>query len=117
MIWQRKLVYFKDRWEDFHLWWSAPEEVKFLRDLHRHEFHIKVTIDVNHSDRDVEFILMKRWFKSEVVPVLQKMPPSKSCEMMAELVIDKVKEKYNSKFIEVDISEDGENWAIISYHK
>lgn len=83
MLTAKKFVYCKTRWEDFHCWPDAPEDVKFLRTLHRHEFHMELSVDVNGDDRDVEFILLKRFVESVILPVLKNdMGVHKSCEMM-----------------------------------
>jgi hypothetical protein len=39
-------------------------DVSFLGYPHRHIFHFKVAIQVFHDDRDIEFILFKRWLES-----------------------------------------------------
>lgn len=46
--------------EGFHNWADAFDEVSFLRDSHRHIFHIKAKKQVRHGDRDTEFIVLKR---------------------------------------------------------
>ena len=46
--------------DGIHRWEDCPiEEVKVLRDDHRHMFHIRAYMPVTHSDRDVEFIVQK----------------------------------------------------------
>lgn len=43
-----------------HNWPGCPfEEVAYLRDPHRHMFHVKAYKPVTHDDRDTEFILLK----------------------------------------------------------
>ena len=55
--------------EGIHYWANCPiEEVKYLRDPHRHVFHIKAYKAVSHTDRDTEFI----WFKHEISQFLTK---------------------------------------------
>ena len=39
-------------------------DVSFLASPHRHIFHFRVSIDVWHSDRDIEFIQFKRWLEN-----------------------------------------------------
>jgi hypothetical protein len=39
-------------------------DVSFLGHLHRHIFHFRVWISVQHNDRDIEFIQFKRWLES-----------------------------------------------------
>jgi len=38
-----------------HCWPGAHEERAYLRDPHRHLFHIAVVVRVNHDERDVEW--------------------------------------------------------------
>jgi len=52
--------------EGIHKYPAALEEpklsdVSFLGYPHRHIFHFRVSIDVWHNDRDIEFIQFKRW--------------------------------------------------------
>lgn len=101
--------------EGLHCWPECPyEEVKYLRDPHRHVFHIKATKKVTHDDRDVEFIMLKhkiedyfyeKYFDSD----LRLMNfGSMSCEMIAKELIA----KFN--LLRCEVSEDGENGAIVS---
>lgn len=47
--------------EGLHNWPECPiPEVEFLKDLHRHVFHIRAKKLVSHNDRDVEIIMLKR---------------------------------------------------------
>ena len=99
-----------------HQWLNAPEEVSFLRNLHRHLFKVRVEVKVKHSDRDVEFFILKgdvnRLLCNTLIPHLEK-TPSMSCEMMGELIITElVKQKY--KVQSVEVSEDAENGAIVT---
>lgn len=113
-----KYVYCQTKWEDFHRYPNAPEEVAFLRTLHRHEFHIKLSVAVSHDDREVEFIIMKRWVEAEVIPELKKMWEFKSCEMMCEKVAELVFEKWEAvDKATVEISEDGENGSYVTFLK
>ena len=51
--------------EGFHCWPNAPDdpEVAFLRDRHRHVFHIRMEFKVRHNDRQIEIIQMQRRVK------------------------------------------------------
>jgi hypothetical protein len=46
--------------EGFHCWPEAPEVVSFLRQRHRHLFHVELEQWVTHTDRDVEIIMLRR---------------------------------------------------------
>ena len=89
-------------------------DVSFLGYPHRHIFHFQVWISVEHNDRDIEFIQFKRW--------LEKLYDEKtlqlnyrSCEMMADDLYLKVNEKYPGREVWIEISEDGENGALMKW--
>ena len=89
-------------------------DVSFLGYPHRHVFHFRVRIAVEHNDRDIEFIQFKRWLEglySSQQNILQL--DYKSCEMIAEELLDKINYRYLNRDIEVQVSEDGENGAIL----
>jgi hypothetical protein len=110
------------------------DDVSFLGYPHRHIFHFRVRIGVYHNDRDIEFIQFKRWLErlysgagtdngtnnqgskgqsstdSEVLLL-----DYKSCEMIADELYEKINAKYPGRFVEIEVSEDGENGCVISY--
>ena len=91
-------------------------DVSFLGYPHRHIFHFRVWINVLHNDRDIEFIQFKRWLESlyngqgSVLSL-----DYKSCEMMSEDLYQQISQKYPSREIWIEISEDGENGSFIKY--
>lgn len=104
-------VWFTTQVEGFHFWLDAPKEVSFLRDKHRHVFHIRVEIEVNHDDRDVEFIMAKR----EVDQYMTDNPINgpESCEMIAR----RIGENFDGHWsvVSVTVSEDNENGATVEF--
>jgi hypothetical protein len=91
-------------------------DVSFLGYPHRHMFHFRVRINVEHNDRDIEFIQFKRWLEglySSQQNILQL--DYKSCEMIAEELIAKTAERYPGRDMVVEVSEDGENGAVLQY--
>lgn len=91
-------------------------DVSFLGYPHRHVFHFSVRIAVEHNDRDIEFIQFKRWLESlysSDQAVLQL--DYQSCEMLAEALIDKIKERYPGRDMEIKVFEDGENGAVLHF--
>ena len=42
--------------DGFHFWKSAPDQLDFLRNKHRHVFVITAKIPVTHDDRQLEII-------------------------------------------------------------
>jgi hypothetical protein len=89
-------------------------DVSFLSYPHRHMFHFRVWIDVEHSDRAIEFIQFKRWLEN-----LYNQGPLqldyKSCEMMAEDLYEQIAAKYPRREVWIEVSEDGENGALIKF--
>ena len=91
-------------------------DVSFLANPHRHMFHFRVWIDVFHNDRDVEFIQFKRWCESLYSghgAVLSL--DYKSCEMMADDLYIQIASRYPGRVVHIEVSEDGENGALIKY--
>ena len=100
--------------DGLHNWPDAKNvfpEVAFLSDLHRHMFHITCKKRVNHDDRNVEFIMLKRdvedylhqlyWDNESRCLVFDAM----SCEMIARTLYEHFDLEYCSVF------EDNENGA------
>lgn len=87
--------------------------VEFLQHPHRHIFHFYVNLEVSHNDRDVEFILFKReleaLFESGAMQA-----DYKSCEMMAEEMLEYIEREYPGRIVQVEVFEDDENGAILN---
>ena len=97
-------------------------DVSFLGYPHRHIFHFRVSIDVFHSDRDIEFIQFKRWLEnlySGTGPYNENQVlelNNKSCEMIADDLYLKIAERYQNRAVQIEVSEDGENGCYIEYN-
>ena len=94
----------------------ALADVQFLGYPHRHMFHFRVWIDVFHNDRDLEFIQFKRWCESlynSDNSVLSL--DHKSCEMIADDLYIQIATRYPGRVVHIEVSEDGENGALIRY--
>jgi hypothetical protein len=89
-------------------------DVAFLAHPHRHIFHFEVDIDVRHNERDIEFIQFKRYVEG-LYNTGSLDAGSKSCETLAEDLLRAVNLRYPGRAIEVSVSEDGENYARISW--
>jgi hypothetical protein len=89
-------------------------DVSFLANEHRHIFHFKVAIEVTHNDRDIEFIQFKRWLEGLYQGTLQL--NYKSCEMICDDLYEEIATRYPDRFVEITVSEDGENGATITYN-
>lgn len=96
--------------EATHCWSSCPiEEVSFLRYPHRHIFHVQVKAPVQHNDRDIEFIVLKRQLNGFIREAWEgRHLDTMSCEAMAELLLTEFPE-----LTYIRVMEDGENGAEI----
>jgi hypothetical protein len=92
-------------------------DVSFLANPHRHIFHFRVSIDVFHNDRDIEFIQFKRWLialysgQNSVLELNYK-----SCEMIADDLYIQIAARYPNRAVSIEVSEDGENGCSITYN-
>ena len=89
-------------------------DVSFLANPHRHIFHFRVWISVEHSDRAIEFIQFKRWLENLYNQGTLQLD-YKSCEMMAEDLYAQISAKYPGREVWIEVSEDGENGALIKF--
>lgn len=91
----------------FHRWKDAPEECKYLRDWHRHIFHVKLYKKVSHDNRDIEFIKLKNKVTLYLNETYAHAKFDNSCEQIAKNLLD----NFDAECVEV--SEDGENGALV----
>ena len=89
-------------------------DVSFLATPHRHIFHFRVWLSVTHNNRDVEFIQFKRWLENLYKDAILKLD-YKSCEMMSDDLYDMISQKYPGRETWIEVSEDGENGALIKF--
>lgn len=91
------------------------DDVSFLGYPHRHMFHFRVSIQVWHDDREIEFIQFSRWLQrlfSEDVMSLDY----KSCEMIADEMFAHIDQRYPGREVTIEVSEDNENGAVVEYN-
>ena len=108
------------RREGIHKYPAALEEpqladVSFLGYPHRHIFHFRVSIDVFHNDRDIEFIQFKRWLEG-LYHTNTLILDYKSCEMMSDDLYVQIASKFPGRNVIINVSEDGENGCTITYN-
>ena len=97
-----------------HCYPNAPDEVAYLKVEHRHLFGFKVTLDVTHQDREIEFHMLQNrcieFCKDKMG--LDHM----SCEMMATKVLTFVEGLHGTnRNTEVQVDEDGECGAVVRF--
>lgn len=103
----------------FHQWLEAPEEVAYLRNLHRHVFGVKVTAKVTHRDRDIEFHILKKATDAVLVDLKAMLEKdgytSLSCEEMAVFIHEGLKHKGFDSVSVVEVDEDRECGARVRF--
>lgn len=122
----------------YHQFDDAPEEVKYLRDNHRHEFRFKVSIEIKDANREIEFHTLIRFC---VLRLYSTIPYAKysiecnelqfggmSCEMIAAVLMGQLLQNRNysnmpgptkdtfgkPRQIIIEVSEDGECGGVVT---
>jgi 6-pyruvoyl-tetrahydropterin synthase len=103
-----KNIIITTRFSAIHRWPDCPiEEVSYLRNPHRHEFHVTVKAEVNHDNRHVEFIQLK----NKINQFLRKNWEEKDLgRMSCEMMCTKLRQEFPILNY-VCVMEDGENGA------
>ena len=89
-------------------------DVSHLGTKHFHYFYFKVWVEVKHSNRDIEFIQLRRWLESLYDSKTLNLN-FKSCEMIAEDLYEEIKSKYPGCSVKIDVSEDNINGALLEW--
>lgn len=115
----KKFVYVTFQEEFLHKYEDAPEEVAYLKNVHRHIAHIKAEIEVFNNDREIEFIMLKHQLQNHVALKLGMHDGTNhSCETIAEMILHYLRSYYGvDRDITVEVSEDGENGCRLQYWK
>lgn len=72
----------------FHCWPDAPDEVSYLRQLHRHVFTAKVEFAVKHNGRQREFHIEKNRLEAALLGMPKNNDVTNwSCEAWAESLL------------------------------
>ena len=100
--------------EDPNLATGDRYDVSFLGYPHRHTFHFRVEISVEHSDRDIEFIQFKRWLENLYGDNTLQLD-YKSCEMIAEDLYQQINARYPGRSVCIEVSEDNENGCRVTW--
>ncbi len=79
-----------------------------------HYFFFKVWIEVNHNNRDIEFIQFRRWLESLYSTNALELN-NLSCEMICENLYIEIAKKYPNHEIRIDVSEDNINGAYVEF--
>ncbi len=122
----RKMIWVRFQKEGIHKYPAALQDpnlatgdeydVSFLGYPHRHIFHFKVSIEVFHDDRDIEFIQFKRWLENLYNTGTLQLD-YKSCEMISDDLYLQIRERHPGRDVTIEVSEDNENGSITTYSK
>lgn len=116
MLELKRFIKIRTEFEGWHRYPDAGKinpKIEFLEHSHRHIFKVEVKISVTHSDRELEFFLVK-WALSDYLT--QNDMDYKSCEMIAEDILQNhLIPLYGERYYEISVSEDGESDGIIEY--
>lgn len=103
----------------FHQYPDAPMEVGFLANRHRHLFHFKLYFIVEHSNRDLEFFMMRTRILNELMARwygnLHAIDfGANSCEAIADDLMDRWQP---DGCYRVEVWEDKENGSIVEIER
>lgn len=119
----KSYIFITTSFDGLHHWPHAEPPVEFLAHSHRHVFKVRAEMSVVHEDRDIEFI----WLKHQLDDFLEADFPrlvnpkqqarkdygSTSCETMAITIASWLNQQHPRRVVSVEVSEDGENGAIV----
>lgn len=108
----RRFAAVRFRVPGFHSWPDAPEERAYLRERHRHLFHVSVQVEVDHASREIEFHDLLDFCKM-AWPMAEDGSNDWSCETMGELMMGGLRRKYPGRCVVVEVWEDGECGAVL----
>lgn len=98
----------------FHRWPEAPDSRDYLRSRHRHEFNIRASVRVSHSDRDIEFHDLRDMIADWWGPGSKELGRM-SCEDIALEVKEHLHLAHDLTVVSVEVSEDGYDGAVLTW--
>ena len=108
-------IFVTTQFEALHSWSDAPQSESFLRNSHRHQFKVRLQIQVTGDDREIEFFALKKKLDKTIEATINKNDAG-SCEQIARRIIKGLGNIYfdlTGRKIVCEVSEDGENGAIV----
>jgi hypothetical protein len=95
----------------FHSWPDATPSRAYLAARHRHNFGVRVDMEVLHDNREVEFHDLIDACKYHLNDVPEG---GQSCEHMARHLLDNLAIEYPNRVISVSVDEDDECGATVA---
>lgn len=96
---------------------ESLKDVSYLGSPHRHLFKFKVSIEVFHDDREIEFHQFLNFLESSIDTGTVNLN-NKSCEMICDDLADIIIRKYSGtreRRLIIEVSEDGECGSTATY--
>lgn len=111
---EKKFIHVQTQFIGFHKYENSPGVVRFLRNLHRHLFYVKVKIEVFNVNRELEFYIIKYNLDNFIRNNLEFSVVG-SCEEIALLFFNFLDKKFylEGREIEIEVFEDNENGASV----
>lgn len=97
----------------YHRWSDAPEHRSYLADRHRHNFHIEVSVQQLHGNREIEYHDLLDYCRGALFAAHEY--EDLSCEQMAEWAVQSITRRWSGRRVVVSIFEDGECGARVTY--
>ena len=111
----KRAIHTRNVFEFIHCWPEAPASVDYLRLPHRHQFYVYCSIEVEHDNRELEFITVQHSIDAFLNRA--QFAQRSSCEDIAHEVAQWLVELYGERDIAVSVLEDDENGATVYYNK
>jgi len=99
--------------EGFHKWDNAPDNRAYLRETHRHVFHVEAQVEVHTDEREIEFHDLLCFCKQKFPQGHRGNLGGQSCETLARKLVEEIREAYPKRMVKVSVFEDGEVGAIV----
>ena len=124
----KKFIKVKNEFKGYHKYSSAPEDVAFLRSIHRHTFYVETIVEVRHLDRELEFFQLQEQIRLFVTRTYYSKNCKEtesfirgitihSCEKLAEDIALFINEQFPGRYVKVEVSEDKECSSIVIHEK
>lgn len=109
---KKAFIIVRGQYEFCHRYADAPQEVLYLRNLHRHMFNYEVELEVFHDDRELEFIMVKHDIEEYLTRRHESWSEKTSCEQMAQSIGLWLQSKHGfDRELTISVFEDNENGA------
>lgn len=112
---KKSYIVVRSSFQGLHSWPACPfPEKSFLKNAHRHVFHIEISLRV-YEDRQLEFFMVKDALEEILKEYHNRDMGSSSCEHLCDIIQYRLFQKGFNTVSSVSVFEDGENGALNLY--